>query len=172
LASPPGRRKRCGAKRKRGGHCTRWALKGADRCHMHGGRQQRDAKLRLYSRHLDEERAKVFEEAGNQIDSLDDEIRLAKTNLDWAVEKLQADPTGGIIVQDGEKGTRIRTWYDLCLEHMEKIRRLVHTKTDLLRMPNPKLRELDTYQVWLMKFAPRSEGEEEQDGSQEPIQGQ
>jgi hypothetical protein len=139
----------CGANKSRGrGICRATPLKGASRCRFHGGRNQQKAKLNLYTRHLPADWSAAFSEA--KLGSLDEEIRLAKANLDKACEKLGVEPEGGITIQTGTV-TRITTHFEVVLQHIEQVRKLVQARADLKKMGDDAPRKLDAYKAFLKK---------------------
>jgi len=89
---------------------------------------------RLYQRHLQPPQIEAFQDA--PIGDLDNEIRLAKANLDEVVRRQQTNPGGGLVLSvtntDGSKTVRFRPWFEIELEHLDKIRRLEETRAALL----------------------------------------
>ena len=74
----------CGARNRQGLPCRQPAMRGKTRCRYHGGKSTGPRpKTHLYSRHLPEGVLDAFTDA--DIESLDEELRLAKAKLDWAV---------------------------------------------------------------------------------------
>lgn len=105
-------KERCGAKNRQGNPCQRWPLAGRTRCRLHGGAagSGRPPTTFLYRKHLPTDQHATFDQA--KVDSLDDEIRLAKSNLDAALE-------AGV---DG----------DIIHDHLDVIRRLVDSRVKLV----------------------------------------
>lgn len=108
---------------------------------MHGGTAQltplgdprrggRPVTTGLYVRHLRTSILEGFQ--GARPGTLDDEIRLAKALLDWAVEKFIANPTGGIPIHvssdsslpNSRKVVTFKPWTEVVAMHEDRVRRL------------------------------------------------
>ena len=118
----------CNARNRNGLPCRRRPTPGKRRCYYHGGAKGSGGPPTtfLYRRHLPDEQRDVFDRA--VVDSLDDEIRLAKANLDTAVQSWSEDPHGGVIQSSGKEVIRERLWVDIVREHIETVRRLLEAK--------------------------------------------
>lgn len=138
-----GKNRYCGYKLSDGTTCRNKPIKGKTFCGEanHGaastGATTEEGKLansevssetRLYARWLKPGALKAFNISREVLGTMDEELCLARANLDWAVEQWQENPKGGPTVSqsDGENGsaTTIRLWTDLIREHQEIIRRL------------------------------------------------
>lgn len=142
--------------------CQQIALKGCTRCRHHGGRQQNGSRSNgkkhikhgLYARHLTPELLAAFRAA--KIDSLDDEIRLAKAKLDWAVAQWMDDPTGGIKKRESTGGPTYSEswipWVEIVRLHQDGLMRLIECRAKHCNV-EPGSKPLTTYKVWLRKRA-------------------
>jgi hypothetical protein len=84
----------------------------------------------LYRRHLRGEEAAAFDAA--PLGKLDDEIRLAKANLDAVVAKSrEKGAADGIVISRG-KVTSYRLYTDIIQDHLDHIRRLEEGRRKLL----------------------------------------
>ena len=84
--------------------------------------------------------------------TLDDEIRLARAKLDWAVAQWVADPKGGAPVylrtSDGGRQVRVRLWSDVVGEHLNTVRKLFVARAKFQHATSPE-DDLMQYDVWL-----------------------
>ncbi len=146
--------------------CRQWPLKGASRCKVHGGGSQLQSragikpkggppiKHGLYARHLPSGMLDAFRAA--HTDSLDQEIRLAKAKLDWAVQQWSDDPLGGVRkgeTRDELGGLKSETWIpwtELVRAHAETVNRLTHTKWRHGKQ-DPGSKPMLTHKAWLKK---------------------
>ena len=139
----------CGFRLSDGTKCKRRCLAGEKRCRIksHGmfatgpkseaalqKRSLERSKTRLYARHLLGEQLTAYDAAHELLGSMDEELNLARANLDWAVARFAADPAGGVTTGSpvGDSGTcSIRPWVDVIREHQEIIRRLELVRSQL-----------------------------------------
>ena len=104
---------------------------------MHAGKQQiaavgaperggRPPTSRLYVRHLQPEQTVVFDEARDLLGKLDQELCLARANLDQYVREHQLNFRGGtpVSVATGGGGVSIVPHVEIILRHLDKIRLL------------------------------------------------
>ncbi len=135
---------------------------------MHGGGSQLQAKNGkkpkggrikhgLYAKHLPPDLVADFKQA--QVDSLDEEIRLAKAKLSWAVQQWAADTTGGLRKSESwshdEDGRTLTSetwipWTEVVRMHQETVNRLTHTKWRHGKV-DPGSRPMLTHKAWLKK---------------------
>ncbi len=153
----------CGAKNRSGGPCLRHPTPGSRRCHYHGGAKAkiprgdprqggRKPTTGLYVRHLKPEQLEAHEMAKATVGSLDEELALARANLDWAVKRWSGRPGGGVLVEKG-RVTKIRLYADVVLEHIDRIRALEKARAEILKVAPPESRDLKTYEVWVQAQA-------------------
>jgi hypothetical protein len=123
---------------------------------MHGGNQHKlpegqrgGAKPTsfLYRRHLHASEREAFDAAA--VDSIDDEIRLAKANLDAAVKAWAADPRGGVVQSRGDSVIRERLWFDIVREHVECVAKLLRTRIAMGLGSGGGEEDIDGYESWL-----------------------
>ncbi len=78
----------------------------------------------IYARHLHDDspvRLRAYLDA--KVGDLDEEIRVAKAYLAWAIEQHQLDPDSGPEVTSG-RITSYRLWETIVGEHQDKVRKL------------------------------------------------
>jgi hypothetical protein len=142
----------------------------------------------LYVEHLPPERLPVFLEAlERHAGSLDYELALARTNLDAFVKRMHrqgvlsdeqfaavesggaVDPKalrdfleGGIEIEwkDGVvSGRKVWPYAQVCLEHLDKIRKLEQAAALLRQTKPPDGDDHEDFQTWLREFGPEERGE-------------
>jgi hypothetical protein len=175
---PPERRCKATSKRRKQ-RCNGWALPGAEYCHYHGGKVQARAreaerngeaitpkevggaprKNGLYAKRIVDSVVDVYHAAAEEAGRLDEELRVARANLAWALEQQKAKPNGGAPVnvsrkQDGSvEITRIRPWFDIVREHTETIRRLEEAKSKIESsgIGGDADEDMEAYEAWLAR---------------------
>lgn len=169
-----------GAKNRRGQPCGGRGIRLPEgtytrNCKNHGGFQQalprgdprrggRPVTTGLYARHLTPDMLAAFNAAGPG--SLDDEIRLAKSKLDWAVAKWQAAPLGGVPVNAAKDRVTIKPWVEIVLQIAALVRRLEGTRMALKRAEQGGPGVLEPYKVFLAE-AKRQADEMREDEDEE-----
>jgi hypothetical protein len=108
---------------------------------MHGGKNERAEPgdpvrggrppiTGYYSKYLREGMRLAYDDAQAVIGSLDDEIKVARAYLTWAIERHQENPAGGeaiSVAKNTEGGTvrvRMRFYSDIVADLIDRIRRL------------------------------------------------
>ena len=105
----------------------------------------------LYSRYLrDPEEKRVYKDA--EVDNLDEEIRIAKAKLSWAIRKHRDAPDGGVITARssgvGGDSTKIQLWIDIVERHLDNVRKLVATRASIRSNTQPD-EDLKGYEEWV-----------------------
>jgi len=160
---------RCGANKSRGrGECRGWCLKRPDgtytqRCKFHGGTKQllepgdprrggRPPTTFRYSTFMrtDEDR-ELYESARGALGSLDEELNLARTNLERFRRSRDEQAKGGIplSVSDGGKSVSVRPYAQIEAEYLDLIRRLEEGRKKLLSSGVPDNDDSETYREWI-----------------------
>lgn len=156
-AIEPTTRKFCGAKNRQGVPCRNPPAHGSIRCRFHGGGKAKfppgdprrggvERRTGLYARHLPPEQLEAFDAAA--LGNLDQEIRLAKANLDWAVQRWTEDPLGGVVTTRGDKSITERLWVDIVREHGEHVRKLEAARAVILAGEPPPNENVEAYEIW------------------------
>lgn len=124
---------RCTARNRQGKRCGNYAINGRSVCRYHGGAPGtgRPPTHGLYAKRILKSSLDVYDRSDAV--GIDEEIRVARANLAWALEKQKADPDGGVpIASLKDRGVRrIRPWFDIVREYVETIRRLLEAKAKI-----------------------------------------
>jgi hypothetical protein len=120
---------KCGATRSNGEPCGRWAVRGGDRCPVHGA--QLPSVRAAYARRVDEARMRIVTLADPALDTLEralaDEdtavaVRAAQTVLDRVVPKPSAGVSVIVGLGEASDGTVQRSASEIVRERLEALR--------------------------------------------------
>jgi len=160
---------RCAARSKRSGRtCRMFALRlpgggHTKHCRMHGGKNERAAPgdpIRggrppttfRYSTFMrtDEDKA-LYESARSALGTLDEELNLARTNLERFRRSREEQAKGGIplSVADGGKSVSVRPYAEIETHYLDLIRRLEEGRKKLMAAGAVDNDDAETYREWL-----------------------
>jgi hypothetical protein len=160
---------RCAARSKRSGvQCRNYGLRRPDggntpHCRFHGGGGEllppgdpghggRPSTTFRYSRFMrsDEDR-EIYESARSALGTLDEEINLARTNLERFRRNCEAQAKGGIPVHvaDGGKSVSVRPYAEIEADYLDLIRKLEESRKKLLQAGSVDNDDSETYREWI-----------------------
>jgi hypothetical protein len=133
------------------------------RCKFHGGTRQltepgdpkrggRPPETFRYSRFMrSAEDRELYESARSALGSLDEELNLARTNLERFRRSREEQAKGGIplSVADGGKSVSVRPYQEIEADYLDLIRRLEEGRKKLLQSGGADNDDSETYREWL-----------------------
>lgn len=161
--------RRCPARSKRSGRpCEGFGLRRPDgtrtvHCYQHGGKQEllppgdperggRPPTTFRYAHALrsEEDRA-LYEASAKLLGNLEEEIKLARTNLFRFQRTVEESAKGGlpVSVAGGGGSVTVKPYAQVVQEYLDLIGRLESRRAALLQQAKPVDDDLETYEAWV-----------------------